>query len=40
MTEFERLRAGHYANTMDLSILKPMARDRPKICVNLHQGVE
>lgn len=26
MTEFERLRSGQYANTMDLSILKPMAR--------------
>ena len=26
MTEFEKLRAGQYANTMDLSVLKPMAR--------------
>lgn len=26
MTEFERLRSGQWANTMDLSILKPMAR--------------
>lgn len=26
MTEFERLRNGKYANTMDLSVLKPMAR--------------
>lgn len=25
MTEFEKLRAGQYANTMDLSVLKPMA---------------
>ena len=26
MTEFERLQSGQWANTMDLSILKPMAR--------------
>ena len=26
MTEFERLRSNQWANTMDLSILKPMAR--------------
>lgn len=26
MTEFERLRNGKYTNTMDLSVLKPMAK--------------